>query len=929
MLHRNNQPQWSARDSILVGSCLAFALTIAFLLFPTGALAHSTLSLSSGPTFHVNAGFDARYRDGNWIPVQITLSNNGADFTGAISVNAPPPYLGAGSSDPQAVYQAPISLANGAQKQVTLYVPLYFGSQGSTQTFSVNLLNSNGQKVSSQMTTVRTLGSNDIFVGVLSDQSTGFGPLSTISLPNQAASLLVEQLNASTMPTRAAVLKNFDLIVLDNFTTSALSQDQLAALQSWVNQGGALIVVGGPEWRHTLSPLPSSLLPVAITGTADIPAGTPLLPIGGPTKGGPGHSKTSDTVHTPVTVSTATPLSGSSVVLTSSTTPLIVQSHLGQGTTCYLAFDPTLEPILSWSSASILWKGLLLRTLGDQLVTPNPSPGFAGPVGFVSYKGSFGSLLQAFLPNTFPSITFILVLLLGYILVLGPVRFLIIRQLKRRDWSWRITLTTILVFSLLSYGLALQQKGTAILSDTASIMQLGRPGTAGTANSSAHITTYLGVFVPNQGDFQVHMDGNSLVQPSNSQIQYYPGPQTPQLTTITASPHGTDVNLQGVNIWTFHTIVAEKDRSVHGGIIPQLTLKDGMLTGTVTNTLPYALSDVYVLISDNYTSLGSLPAEQTKRISLSVDASVNSPAPLLAEQIASRNGQDTGPYINASQLHSEHQRHLAMLVALSGQYAGYYCGPGGPCFQPVPIVPIYKGASIGRSIAAVNGTNVGSSFVYSSTGAFLSGGSPYILNRQDPLLIPDAPATLIGWIDTSADVANGITINGNYSAGLQETLVQAPLDVNFAGSVNLGSTFVSSQVVDVESQGNNIQEQLSGIYTMTTGSMTFEFTLPNISTLHADSATITEPPNIAAYVQKVGLPSGQSVDANHLHAFLYNWQAGSWDSIVLNQFSYSTNNITPYIGSGGRILLQFANQDSSQGTIIFGKPSLQLQGTVA
>src|SRR5205823_7834394 len=114
----------------------------------------------------------------NWIPVQVTLNNSGTDFTGTISVNVPTPYLGGGGTDPQAVYQAPISLANGAQKQVTLYVPLYFGSQGSTQAFSVDLLNSNGQKVSSQQTTVRTLGSDDIFVGVLSDQSNGFSPLS-------------------------------------------------------------------------------------------------------------------------------------------------------------------------------------------------------------------------------------------------------------------------------------------------------------------------------------------------------------------------------------------------------------------------------------------------------------------------------------------------------------------------------------------------------------------------------------------------------------------------------------------------------------------------------------------------------------------------------------------------------------------------------
>src|SRR5207244_9473978 len=143
---------------------------------------------------------------------------------------------------------------------------------------------------------------------------------------------------------------------------------------------------------------------------------------------------------------------------------------------------------------------------------------------------------------------------------------------------------------------------------------------------SAHATTYLGVFVPSQGNFQVHMDGSNLVQPSSNQFEYYQGQQSPQLTTITASPHGTDVNLQGVNIWTFHTVVSEQDSVVHGGLISQLTLKNGTLTGTVTNTLPYALSDVYVLISNSYTSLGPLPAEQTKQVNLAVNSSINSPS---------------------------------------------------------------------------------------------------------------------------------------------------------------------------------------------------------------------------------------------------------------------------------------------------------------
>src|SRR6266699_287077 len=103
--------------------------------------------------------------------------------------------------------------------------------------------------------------------------------------PTQGGSVIVEFLNANNMPTMAGILKNFNIIVLDDFTTSNLSTAQLAALQTWVNQGGNLIVTGGPEWHRTISALPTGLLPVAVNGTSTIPAGTSLLPLGGPTVG--------------------------------------------------------------------------------------------------------------------------------------------------------------------------------------------------------------------------------------------------------------------------------------------------------------------------------------------------------------------------------------------------------------------------------------------------------------------------------------------------------------------------------------------------------------------------------------------------------------------------------------------------------------------
>ena len=879
--------------SMISAICLAIVLIFTYLSLPATASAHSTLS-STGPTLQANVGFNTRFRDGNWIPVQISLSNNGPDFEGTIAITTPSPFSGQGNGSTGPSYQESINLPNGTQKQITIDIPINLGGQGASQDIHVNLLDTNGHVVSTQTSKITSLAPNDVFIGILSDLNSGFSPLYSVALPNQGGSVIVESLTASTLPPRASVLKNFDLIVLDNFTTSNLNADQLTALQSWVNQGGALIEAGGPEWRRTLSSLPSSLLPVMITGTATLPKGSQILPV--ESRALTGQSSSNATV--PISVGTvaqnSTTGSPNTVILSNGNTPLIVQSQKGQGFVSYLAFDPALDPIATWTGANTLWRELVIRGAGDKLIgaanfTPSSS---------ALQTSGLGGLLQGLLTNNLPSPWLLLALLLGYLIILGPVRFLIIRWRKRRDWSWRIVLASIAIFSLLAYGLAVQQKGTTVLSNSVSIMQLNAGG------SSAHISTFVSVFVPNQGNYQVHLPDNGLVQPTSD--QYDPNNPSGTDTTIAPSQSSTDVNLQGVKIWTLRSLVSDRDHQMSGSLDSHLNFQNYTLTGTITNTLGYDLSDVYILMANSYIGLGKLAAGQTLQISVNMHTfNPNNGNTSLADELAQSNNLPTGygNYVsNGNPPQNELQRHLAILSALSG--TGSYisnCGAG-PC-------------SISRPLG------------FSGVGkVFVSGPGGPISSGPDPLLLPGSPATLIGWANQTKSTA--LTINGTTPNGLQETLIQAPLAFHLSGTLNLPPSFLTGQIVDV--QGTSLQSQYNGTYTLATGSVTFEFALPNSQTLNINSLTVTGVGNLT---QNYGPPiqngSGNIVDASHFHSYLYNWQTNTWDPFKMSGLSISTTNIAAYISPAGRVLAQFANQDSSIGTIYFAKPSLTIQGTAS
>ncbi len=875
---------------LLVGCCLA----LTFFLLPSAVQvsAHMAVKPVSDLTLQLDVGFNSSYRMGSWTPVRVTLGNTGADFSGMLAINT---FSGVSRTDPGTTSSPwsvaePVTLARGTQKQITLTVPLYMGPFP-PHGIAARLFDRHGRIVVTQEVTPEYLNPGDIFVGIFSGHNAGFSPLSAVTLPNPYSSIVLAPLDATTMPTTTGVLSSFDVIVFDDFATNTLSPAQLSALQAWVNQGGALIEVGGAAWQHTLTPLPPELLPIQVNGTTTIPAGTHLLPLGGA-----GQQLPADTLQEPIVVSTATlrtrgPGSpfASQTILSSGSTPLLVQARRGQGVICYLAFDPALPSFVSWPAIDTLWKRLLFRTIGDRALIGN-APAFSSGPGQLLARGGLLQILQQ-PPLLSPWI--IGLLLLSYIAIIGPVRILLMRRLKRPAWGWRIMMSSIVVFSLLSYGLSLYQRGASVLDNSISLVQLNSDG------SPAHITTFHGIFVPAEGDFQLHLPGNSLALPLPNQLMPA-GPlfsaDDPHATIIPAL-NGENVSLPNDNIWSFHALVSEQDRQLQGGIIASLSLQNNRLVGSVTNTLDASLNEVYVLLPHSFVSLKHLSAGETQQVDLPLQSALSRPDTTLADAIAVTNGLPASyfPYDQDQQPRSDFQRHLAILSALSGAGAEFPFSPcGGPCIRQAI-------GSKGMIILPPPGTPPNIS----------------LPNGSDPLLLNGTPATLIGWADRPLDAINGITINGATPHGFHDDLVQVPLSIDVAGTLNVPPNIITGYLVD--EQGSDAEDTAPDTYSLSTGSVTFEFALPNAQQLRICRLTLSEPNALDIAQPQTG--PGPKTDA--IQAHLYNWQTKSWDSIALTSWTFTTTNRAAYIGPGGRVLLQIANANPS-GLLIFGKPWLAL-----
>ena len=874
---------------LIIGASLLIALTLALIL-TTRSTPDQTPNTTV--TFQVHIGFDGRYKNGTWVPVYVALSNTGADFTGLLSIT-PPPSL-SDTEWPSTLYQSAITLPMGAQKQVTLYIPLKASTPDASQMLNVQLFDTHGHLLLTHATFVDPLNPQDIFVGLLSDQPNNFSALTNVALPDHTATLLTEPLNANTFPTQAASLNNFDMLVLDNFTSSTLNNDQLRALQAWIQQGGTFIEIGGPSWQRSLSSLPKNLLPVTITGTTlfsnpisslsinDAPAQVKQVP-GIPNVQDPVLISKATLSHTPAsTIST--------VILAQGKLPLLVQRQQGQGTLYYLAFDPTLEPLTSWSGMPTFWQSLLLRTSGDQLLTPNtgapilPANGSIGTTPNLPLIGmGMEDLLYAMLPHSLPLPWTLLVVIFGYLLALGPLRFLVVRSVKKR-WSWHIVLSSLVVFSCLSYGLALHEKNDAILSNSISILQFNQNGTP------THVTTYTGVFLPDQGSFRVTVPGTGLTQALPKTIAT--DTSSSQQVHIVTNENGTTVKLNGDNTWTMHTLISEGERQINGNIVPHLTLNHNTVLGTITNTLPYSLTDSYILMGKSYIHSGPLMTHQTSTIH-STFKNTSDPLETLADQITNDAGLPAAYNINTNLLQTKtlSDLHLETLTALSGELSSFACG---------------------LNICVTNSGK--SQQLFGNPVMFSSPGT-------DPLLLANAPATLIGWADQEPDLSNIISVNGTVSAGTHETLLQIPLTMHFPNTTHMPFHTLSTYLINVE--GNNIQTQ-SGIYLMTTGSMTFELPIPETVNVKAQPLAISLLPYPPSGIYQLENTVARNIaDEQHLHVSLYNWQTNRWDATTLNQYTIFVQKQL-YVGPNQRVLFKLTNHNPSQGTFVLGTPIVTL-----
>ncbi|MBR6638044.1 MAG: hypothetical protein IKK96_04205 [Lachnospiraceae bacterium] len=201
----------------------------------------------------VQCGYNNSIQVRCYVPFYITIENNGENFDGSVQVITP-------KNEYNVMYEKDVSLARGTKKTVTLTVPI----MNYTDKVNVRIVNRKDKVVWSENVKCNVLYSlTDVNIGVLIDDFTALSYMSGQPLFSYSSlATKIYELDENTMPEEWMALQMLDAIVVTNFSTDKLSETQINALGTWVEEGGLLILGTGSTANKTLSALNGNIVDV-------------------------------------------------------------------------------------------------------------------------------------------------------------------------------------------------------------------------------------------------------------------------------------------------------------------------------------------------------------------------------------------------------------------------------------------------------------------------------------------------------------------------------------------------------------------------------------------------------------------------------------------------------------------------------------------
>jgi hypothetical protein len=556
MTHRTGRLVRLAAAVILAG------MTLSSMAAPVGA---------AGPiTLEARALVGGRFETNGWIAIAATLTNGGSPVTG---------YVAADSED--GTVRRFVELPAGAHKIVSLYLrPAPF-----VRTLELRFESADGKPLATARAEALVLERTSSNVAIVGD---GGGNVRPQLVARGSGFPEPIPLTPGDLPERPEPLRGIETIVWAA-DSSSMTEAQQRSLERWVAAGGQLIVLGGPDWQARTAAF-GALLPLEHLASSDGSSAATLA-----TWAGTDQPAGAD----PLTTAVGDLRTGAiSLVRDRAGHTLFATIPRGAGRVSFVGIDLATEPFRAWAGAPALWT----RLIPDERLLEQW--GGIGPVD--DEVANVMTTALANLPSlAVPSAELLLAIIVGYILLIGPISYLVLRRLDRRELAWVVAPILALVFSGASYSIGLSMKGSQIIVNQISVVRSAVDGTA------ASVSTYAGIFSPVRETYDLTVRGDALISALAANNL---DPTLVGQVASYAMEQGDPAHLRGleVKVGTQQSVRAEAVIAYAPSLHVTWSVTTTELQGRATNEGTVPMEDVAVISRNGGVMIGMLAPGESK-----------------------------------------------------------------------------------------------------------------------------------------------------------------------------------------------------------------------------------------------------------------------------------------------------------------------------
>ncbi|WP_369380866.1 hypothetical protein [Lysinibacillus fusiformis] len=565
---------------------LLVMLMISFLLPSTQAQAAAPLEVKA------TAGISGKAKYQSVVPLQVTVKNNGADFSGDMAINSSNSYEAASA------LVVPIDIAAGEEKTFTFYLDgLADNGYSDADLFAFYEGNiEKGKKIAYKGT--KRLQSNFLdptstFVYTLTEKSDRLSALLRLSsfVPQNNVEIFnINQLKDYTFPEDEQGLAMANVIVVDEVSIADLAQKQQEALLKWVQDGGTLLL-GASDQIDATAGVFKDYLPMSLSQEMTSISAETLTKLSG---GG---------IFTqPISIHTATNHKESLPVLTENNVVLASKKKIGSGEIIQTAFSLGDQPLASMDGyAALLAKIIDIQSISQQgMMSQGQSP-----LDQISYE--LRNINELF-PSFEVSVSYMLIVIILYIIIIGPVLYFVLKKIDKREHAWWI----IPVFSIvLSIGLFIVGAKDRVVQPQVQQSAFYK------VNEDSSLNGYYveSILTNRSGDFIVNTDKNTTAVAMRN-YNNFTGTvgDLHESSYIKENANGSTLTLRDLNYWSVQSFGGKTSAQNIGKMDVDITLKNEKLTGTIKNNFPFELKDVTLISGVKEVKLGDIKANGTLQV---------------------------------------------------------------------------------------------------------------------------------------------------------------------------------------------------------------------------------------------------------------------------------------------------------------------------